>query len=164
MAILPAEAVQSIELPVARLRARSPRQAGNPGVNRVKDGLTIGSLRATGGPPGGAATEGTQVAPARGAPATLTDLPAAGQGFARQVSGQVRSASPLLGDLAPALDGAADAPRSLALLQAQQLGLRQRLSAIETRSRLLQAQGTPSRAAGGFALRMPDSRSLDLLA
>lgn len=166
MAILPAESIQTVELPVGRLRARSPRQAGNLGVNRVKDGLTIGSLRATGGPPGGAELDQTQATTARtpSRTAVLSDLPTSGQEFARQAQGQVRSASPLLAGLSAAGTSDAQAPPSLALLQAQQLGIRQHLSTIDTRSRLLQAQGNPHRAAGGFALRLAGKLSLDLVA
>jgi hypothetical protein len=164
MVIPPVESVPSSELPLERLRARSPRQAGTPGVNRVKDGLTIGSLRATAGPPATLPEEPAASEPAASAATTLRDLPLSGQDFARHAGGRARSADPLWAGLSSVAAESGQAPPSLAVLQARQLGIRQRLLAADQSSRLLQTRGNRRRADGGFGLRAERAPSVDLVA
>ncbi|MBI2502243.1 MAG: hypothetical protein HYW07_03310 [Candidatus Latescibacteria bacterium] len=128
----------------------------NAGTARVKDGLGIAPLRATGGPPGVSEIPSAfQVDPSPG----LFDLPQSGEGMLSSLAAQTSAASPLTAGLG----GAGEDPPELHLLQAGQLNLRRHLLQSDNQSRLLQASANPRRTKGGFALQF-SAASLDLLA
>lgn len=128
----------------------------NAGTARIKDGLGIASLRATGGPPGVSATSSSiQADPSPG----LFDLPTSGEGLLSSLAAQTKTTSPLTASLS---DDTQDPP-ALHLLQAGQLNLRRHLLQSDNQSRLLQAAASPRRTQGGFALQF-SATSFDLLA
>ncbi|MCC7261355.1 MAG: hypothetical protein IT369_02420 [Candidatus Latescibacteria bacterium] len=131
------------------------RQNHNAGISRIKDGLGIAPLRATGGPPSvisGAAAPQTDPSPG------LFDLPASGEGMLSSLAAQTDSVSPLTAGLA---DQGQD-PTPLHLLQAGQLNLRRHLQGAAAQSRLLQAAANPRRTQGGFGMQFT-AASIDLL-
>ena len=128
----------------------------NAGTQRVKDGLGIAPLRATGGPPG---VSETPAAPPTDPSPGLFELPASGQGIVSSLAAQTNTASPLTAGL----QGEGLDPPALHLLQAQQLNLRHHLQQTESKSRLLQAKNNPRRTQDGFALQFSDI-SFDLSA
>ena len=149
------------------LRARSPKRAGRLGVGRVKDGLAIGPLRATSGPPGGgvvSAASGAmglrQPAQSQGGGASLLDLPASGQGLLDQLRAQPRGASPLTAGLAR---GSASRPASMGVLQARQTSSLSRFQQLDRQSRFLRASSNPQRTNGGFGLPLSSAVVLSLL-
>ncbi len=128
----------------------------NAGTARVKDGLGIASLRATGGPPGVSGTSSAaQADPSPG----LFDLPTSGEGLLSSLAAQTKTTSPLTAGLI----GNNQDPPALHLLQASQLNLRHHLQQSDNQSRLLQASANPRRTQGGFALQF-SAISFDLLA
>ena len=162
---------------VARLR--NSRQSGRFGVNRVKDGHTINTLRATGGPPAGkqfsSAGSGSFAAISdRGSgrrSTSLFDLPRSGSSVLSKLQGQPKSSNPLLSGLtgdsfvsarATSLTSRQRSSRSLAAAQSQAAVLRQRATSIDSRSRFLQAQTSLLRSTGGFGAIL--SSSFNLLA
>lgn len=127
----------------------------NAGTARVKDGLGIAPLRATGGPPGvSQAASAIQTDPSPG----LFDLPTEGGGMLSSLAAQTSTVSPLTAGLA---DQSQDPP-ALHLLQAGQLNLRRHLQQSGNQSRRLQAAANPRRTQGGFALQF-SAASIDLL-
>ena len=88
------------------------RAAARSAANRVKDGQSLGALKATSGPPGGATTTSSLLAtPDQDRSRTsLFDLPSSGGALIDRMRGQVRPSSPLNGLLGgsdgPALTGA----------------------------------------------------------
>ncbi len=140
----------------AEIGSRLIRRVSNAvGVNRVKDGLGIGPLRATAGPPGGGAS---QVRAAATESPGLLDLPKSGEGVLSGLGAQTSPASPLTAGLA----GGEDGPLSLGLLQARQRTLRQQFQRFDNQSRFLRVLDNPRRAKGGFGLSFSSS-TLNLL-
>ncbi|MBT4101179.1 MAG: hypothetical protein HOE86_26210 [Gemmatimonadetes bacterium] len=88
------------------------RAAARSAANRVKDGQSLGALKATSGPPGGAKTTSSLLAtPDQDRSRTsLFDLPSSGGALIDRMRGQVRPSSPLNGLLgginSPTLTGA----------------------------------------------------------
>lgn len=89
----------------AQLRGRNRPSAGF-GINRVKDGFTLGALRASGGPPASAAAKTDRpvgavsgIASQGRRSTTLFDRSRSGQGVLDRLRGQVRSVSPLTAGL-----------------------------------------------------------------
>ena len=140
-------------------RLRNSRQSGRFGVNRVKDGHTINTLRATGGPPASS-----------GSFAAISDR-GSGRSVLPKLQGQPKSSNPLLSGLtgdafvsvgATSLTSRQRSSRSLAAAQSQAAVLRQRSTSIDSRSRFMQAQTSLLRSTGGFGTTL--SRTFNLLA
>lgn len=124
------------------------------GTARVKDGLGIAPLRATGGPPAvSPASSAVQADPSPG----LFDLPASGTGMLSSLAAQTDSVSPLTPGLAEE-----ENPPALHALQTGALNLRRHLQQSGNQSRLLQASASPRRTQGGFALQF-SAATIDLL-
>ena len=158
MLVSPNTSLKGSGISPLNLRARSPKRAGRLGLSRVKDGLAIGPLRATGGPPGGgvvtAASGGVgvrQPAASQGSGASLLDLPASGQGLLDQLRIQSRGASPLSAGLGR---GSSSGPLSMGALQARHTTSLARFQQIDRQSRFLQASSSPLRSNGGFGLSL----------
>jgi hypothetical protein len=122
------------------------------GTARVKDGLGIAPLRATGGPPS-AAPAPLQAAPGPG----LLDLPESGEGMLSRLGAQTSAVSPLTAGL-----GQEEGPPALHALQTGALNLRRHLQQSGNQSRLLAAAANPRRSQGGFALQF-SAATIDLL-
>ena len=135
----------------APLKARHQRRTPAQGM-RVKDGLGISPLRATGGPP-----SITQAAPRRSA--SLTRPPQSSGGVLFQLQGSVRSTSPLT---AGVRTSHRSQTRSLGVLQARQSSLLGSFRKIDRGSRLLQANANVFRQQGAFNLKLGTS-TLSLL-
>ena len=131
------------------LRARSPKRAGHLGASRVKDGLAIGPLRATSGPPGAMGLRRPSAGQQRGA--SLLDLPASGRGLLDQLRTQPRGSSPLTAGLGR---GSGSGPVSMGALMARQNSSLPRFQQIDRQSRFLQASSNPQRSGGGFGLSL----------
>ena len=131
----------------ARHQPRTPAQG-----MRVKDGLGISPLRATGGPP-----SITQAAPRRSA--SLTRPPQSGAGVLFQLQGTVRSTSPLTAGVSTSHRSQT---RSLGVLQARQSSLLGSFRKIDRGSRLLQASANVFRQQGAFSPKLGTS-TLSLL-
>ncbi len=134
------------------LKARNQMRMPTLGA-RVKDGLGIAPLRATGGSPGPLQMSGA-------ARSSLVAPPASGGGILSQLQGQVRSASPLTAGVRSA--HRAKPGLSSGLLQARQTGLLDRMRRSDSNSRLLQANSNPLRTGGGFGFKSAIS-SINLL-
>ena len=135
----------------APLKARHQRRTPAQGM-RVKDGLGISPLRATGGPP-----SITQAAPRRSA--SLTRPPQSGGGVLFQLQGSVHSTSPLT---AGVRTSHRSQTRSLGVLQARQSSLLGSFRKIDRGSRLLQANANVFRQQGAFSPKLGTS-TLSLL-
>ena len=135
----------------APLKARHQRRTPAQGM-RVKDGLGISPLRATGGPP-----SITQAAPRRSA--SLTRPPQSGGGVLFQLQGTVRSTSPLTAGVSTSHRSQT---RSLGVLQARQSSLLGSFRKIDRGSRLLQANANVFRQQGAFSPKLGTS-TLSLL-
>ncbi|MFC1525758.1 hypothetical protein ACFL6X_02985 [Candidatus Latescibacterota bacterium] len=157
-----------------QLRVRSQQVHRRVGENRVKDGYTLGTLRATGGPPAGLASRSvlavrsdTEARSGRRS-TSLFDLPKSGQSVLSRLSGQVRSVSPLTAGLSSdeggsALQaGGAEGRGGLSTSADAQAALRARYRGIDTSSRFLQAQSTRSRTSQGFGIQLPE-RGISIL-
>lgn len=120
---------------------------------RVKNGLGIGPLRATGGLPGvlGVGRKTTEASP-------LVTPPESGLGLMGKLQAQVRSVSPLTGGL-----NGSKQPRSFGALQAGLIKARQNFQKLDNSSRLLQAKANPLRASRGFVPKIFSTSALDLL-
>jgi len=136
------------------IRARSLKRAGPFREPQVKNGLGIGPLRATGGPPGGVLSALAR----EGQPASLVQPPESGWGILGQLQAQVRSTSPLTAGLAA---GTGRGSRSLGAVQAALVKARQQFQRIDGRSRFLQVRGHPRRDKSGFEFSLFNS-TLDL--
>ena len=160
-----------------RLRNSS---SGRFGVNRVKDGHTIGALRATGGPPGNATLLASSADRMTGSSergsgrrrTSLLDLPGSGRNVLSRLQGQVKSSNPLLarlnGDAATAgglssLTRGQRSSHALAAAQSQAASLRQQSTSIDGRTRFMQAQTSLLRSTGGFGADI-SSTTLNLFA
>ncbi len=130
------------------------RQNHSAGTARVKDGLGIAPLRATGGPPSVIADAATFRADSSPG---LFDLPTSGTGMLSSLGAQTNSVSPLTAGLSREGD-----PPALHILQAGQLNLRRHLQGSASQSRLLQAAANPRRTQGGFGMQF-SAASIDLL-
>lgn len=166
----------------AQLRGRN-RPSVRIGINRVKDGFTLGALRVSGGPPSTATRTAAAAGPISGVAsrgrrgATLFDRSRSGQGVLERLRGQVRSVSPLTAGL----NGAATTPDSagsgarqpaaatpaaereehrLSIFVARQSSLRQGFLRLDNSSRFLLAQSNPRRTSFGFGLRAADDKGL----
>ncbi|MDP6699506.1 MAG: hypothetical protein QGH25_07650 [Candidatus Latescibacteria bacterium] len=135
----------------APLKARHQRRTPAQGM-RVKDGLGISPLRATGGPP-----SINQAAPRRSA--SLTRPPQSSGGVLFQLQGSVRSTSPLT---AGVRTSHRSQTRSLGVLQARQSSLLGSFRKIDRGSRLLQANANIFRQQGAFSPKLGTS-TLSLL-
>ena len=168
MLIAPSNNSGQGRLPGADLRAHSPKRAGRLGVGRVKDGLAIGPLRATGGPPSGglmpadSAGSGGLQRSVQGSNTALLDLPADGQDLVEHLRAQVRSSSPLTAGIASQGHDAQSVPPSMGMLQARQSHSRQRFQQLERQSRFLQTSTHPRRESSGFGFKLFSS-TLNLL-
>ena len=126
-----------------RLRAHSPKRAARRNAGRIKDGHTIGSLRATGGSP--ALTRpaaSATVAPATTADVSLLDLPSGGRSLIESLQAPSRDVSPLLFALSR-LGEQAGPPVEMTVLQQRINTLRFRFSQIDNKSRFLHASRNP---------------------
>lgn len=126
----------------APLKARHQRRMSAQGL-RVKDGLGISPLRATGGPP-----SISQAAPRR--TASLVKPPQSG-GVLSQLRGSVRSTSPLTAGIRTMHRSQT---KPLGALQARQSSLLDSFRKIDRGSRLLQASASPFRLQGGFGAQL----------
>lgn len=162
------------------VRLRNSRQSGRFGVNRVKDGHTINTLRATGGPPSSTslfsfASAGSVagISDHEGGrrSASLFDLPRSGSSVLSKLQGQASSSNPLLSGLTGdsfagagsiSLTNRQRSSRSLAVAQSQAAALRQWSTSIDSRSRFMQAQTSLLRSTGGFGATL--SSTFNLLA
>ena len=135
----------------APLKARHQRRTPAQGM-RVKDGLGISPLRATGGPP-----SITHAAPRRSV--SLTRPPQSGGGVLFQLQGTVRSTSPLTAGVSTSHRSQT---RSLGVLQARQSSLLGSFRKIDRGSRLLQASANVFRQQGAFSPKLGTS-TLSLL-
>ena len=160
------------------MRLRNSRQSGRFGVNRVKDGHTINTLRATGGPPsstslfssagtGSVAGIGDRESGRRST--SLFDLPRSGSSVLSKLQGQARSSNPLLSGLtgdsfagagSTSLTDRQRTSRSLAVAQSQAATLRQQSTSIDSRSRFMQAQTSLLRSTGGFGATLSSTFNL----
>lgn len=140
-------------------RARGSRRARVLGEGELKDGLSLGSLRATSGPPGvlSAATSSGE-----SATSILTQPLASGQGLLSQLQAQVQEVSPLTARLAGSRSPAGQQPRSLGVLQAEWVKAQQDFRRLDQGIRQLQATRNPFRERSGFAFRLLAS-ALDLV-
>ncbi len=127
----------------APLKARHQRRMSAQGL-RVKDGLGISPLRATGGPP-----SISQAAPRR--TASLVKPPQSGGGVLSQLRGSVRSTSPLTAGIRTMHRSQT---KPLGALQARQSSLLGSFRKIDRGSRLLQASASPFRLQGGFGAQL----------
>lgn len=137
---------------LSALRSRSPKRAGHLGIGRVKDGLTIGSLRATSGPPGGGLLSGNSTGVRQGGGTSLLDASENGQGLIAQLRSQVGSHSPLKAGMFGG--GQKSGPLSMGVLQARQSQMQRGFQRIDGQSRFLQASGNPLRQKSGFQPRL----------
>lgn len=159
----PVEAVQSTEA-TARLRLRSPRQINRSGA-QVRDGLTLPTLRAMGGPPAGSVltrSSGPTLSDGGRRSRSVFDLPTSGQAFLERLRGQSRNASPLLGAFSGTREtgngsGILTSGRSLAALQAQNASLQPRFQRLDSTSRFLLAQANANRSNQGFGTNLLSS-------
>ena len=127
----------------APLKARHQRRMSAQGL-RVKDGLGISPLRATGGPP-----SISQAAPRR--TASLVKPPQSGCGVLSQLRGSVRSTSPLTAGIRTMHRSQT---KPLGALQARQSSLLGTCRKIDRGSRLLRASASPFRLQGGFGAQL----------
>ena len=135
----------------APLKARHQRRIPTQGL-RVKDGLGISPLRATGGPP-----SITQAASRRSA--SLIKPPQASGGLLSQLQGSVISTNPLTVGIRTSHRSQT---RSLSVLQARQSSLLDSFRKIDRGSRLLQANSNVFRQQGAFSPKLGTS-TLSLL-
>jgi hypothetical protein len=135
----------------APLKARHQRRQPLQGF-RVKGGLSISPLRATGGPPGI-----SQATPRRAA--SLIKPAQAGGGVLSQLRGSVRSTSPLTAGVGISQSAQA---KPMGTLQARQSSLLGQFRKVDRGSRLLQASASPFHQTGGFGAKLGTS-SLNLL-
>ena len=157
----PTPATQKTEVTTA-LRLRSPRQV-NRRQTHVRDGFTLPTLRATGGPPGTSVfmrNGGPSLSDGGHRPSSIFDLPASGQVFLERLRGQSCNANPLLrafsdrtGRSSELLSNSAVAVSSTAALQAQNASLRPQFRRIDGTSRFLLALGNGNRSDQGFGFR-----------
>jgi hypothetical protein len=125
-----------------RLRAHSPKRAATRNVGRVKDGLSIGSLRATGGPPASALSGTSPVVAAPTGNVSLLDLPASGRSLVASLQAPARDVRPLLFGLSnPVQEGGSVV--EMKVLQQRINTMRFRFGQIDNRSRFLQASRNP---------------------
>lgn len=134
------------------LKARNQMRVPTQGA-RVRDGLGIAPLRATGGSPG-------SLQKPMAARSSLVTPPASGGGILSQMQGQVRSVSPLTAGVRSA--HRAKPGMSAGVLQARQTGLLERMRRADSGSRVLQAGANPLRNGGGFGFKSAVS-SINLL-
>jgi hypothetical protein len=145
------------------LRSHSPKRAGRLGFGRVKDGLTIGPLRATSGPPGGMRhAESAGLNGSQQKPVSLLDLPAGGEELVERLRASARSTNPLTAAISDHRAGAQSGTLSMEALQSRQIQTQHRFQALDRQSRFLQTSRHPSRQNGGFAFT-PPSGNLSLL-
>ncbi len=167
---------------INRAAARSQNRAAAQGLaNRVKDGQSLGALKATSGAPSGKISSSSLLATTDKdrSRTSLFDLPSSGGAIIDRMRGQVRSSS-LLNSLLGGEDGPGllsglvgidnsnplgalgKSPMSLTAAQSLTSGLRSSSTRISNRSRSLMQVNNPLRSSGGFALQLPAS-SLNLL-
>ena len=120
---------------------------------RVKNGLGIGPLRATGGLPG-SLSAGRSTATA----SPLVTPPESGLGVLNKLQAQVRNVSPLTSGL-----NGDKQSRPFGALQASLLKARQSFQKIDNSSRLLQANANSLRSSRGFGVKPLSASILDLL-
>lgn len=149
--------------------------------NRVKDGQSLGALKGTSGPPGGAMSTSSLLATTDNdrSRTSLFDLPSSGGALIDRMRGQVRPSSPLNnllgGDSGPGLlsglvgvdksdplSALGGTSRSLSAAQSLTSGLRSSFTRIDNSSRSLLQINNPLRSSGGFGLQLPTS-SFNLL-
>ncbi|MBT3343519.1 MAG: hypothetical protein HN712_29040 [Gemmatimonadetes bacterium] len=167
---------------INRAAARSQNRAAAQGLaNRVKDGQSLGALKATSGPPAGKISTSSLLATTEKdrSRTSLFDLPSSGGALIDRMRGQVKSSSPLnslLGgedgpgllsglvgiDKSNPLGALGKSPMSLSAAQSLTNGLRSSSTRISNSSRSLMQVSNPLRSNGGFALQLPAS-SLNLL-
>jgi len=152
----------------AQLRGRNRSTTGF-GVNRVKDGFTLGALRASSGPPGmstdeaaeGAGLSQTQAGTGRRS-TSLFDRTRSGHGVLSRLRGQVRNVSPLAAGVSGGAGGLGDgvagsddqaAGHGQSIVAARQSNLRAGLDRNDKASRFLQARSNPLRGVSGYGLR-----------
>ena len=154
----PIEAAQNVDA-IARLRLRSPLQI-NRAQAPVRDGLTLPTLRATGGPPASVSSRssGPTLTDGGRRRSSVFDLPTSGQGFLERLKGQAKSASPLLGAFSASAgsrtsgSGAPTRGSSLTVLQNQNASLQPKFQRLDNSSRFLPAQSNENRFNEGFEL------------
>ena len=144
--------------------ALQARRQGRRGVNRVKDGLTLGTLKSTSGPPGGTVSRSSGTSLAGSAvrsgrrSSSLYDLSSSGEGVLARMRGQTRSTSPLSGLSAgnQSSGGAVSdlSGRRLSATNSLRAQLRSGFQRIDGRSRFLAAQANPQRAGSGFGVQI----------
>lgn len=140
------------------------RRQGRVGVNRVKDGLTLGTLKSTSGPPAGAISRSSGIARTASSArsgrrsSSLYDLSSSGEGVLSRMRGQTRSASPLTGLSAgneSSAGGIGDlSRRRLSATNSLQAQMRTSFRRLDGRGRFLAAQANPQRAGTGFGVQI----------
>ena len=126
------------------LKARNQSRAGMSG-GRIKNGIGIGPLRATGASPG--ALGGRSASASSG-------------GILSQFKTQARGASPLTAGVRSVLR--LKPSSSAGVMQSSQTGLMNRMRRANMGSSLLQANANPLRTQGGFGIK-PMTSGLSLL-
>ena len=127
------------------------------GLNRVKDGLTMGTLRATSGSLGGVSrssglvrAESSRRSGRRSS--SLYDLSTSGDGVLARMGGQTRSTSPLTA--LHAGNGSSSGSRRLSSSHALQAQMRSGFERIDGRGRFLRTQANPQRVGSGFGVQI----------
>ena len=149
--------------PTKELRSRSPKRVGRLENGQVKDGLSIGPLRATSGPPGAMVEmPSAGLSGKRQSSFALLDLPAGGQALVEQVRASVRPTNPLTSAISKGRIGGQSSAPNTETVQDRQIQSMHRFRNIDRQSRFLHARRHPFRQQGGFAVKLP-SGNLSLL-
>ena len=149
--------------PTRELRSRSPKRVGHLGNSQVKDGLSIGPLRATSGPPGGMIqAQSADVSGEQQSSFALLDLPAGGQALVEQVRASVLPTNPLTSAISKERVEGQSSTLNMERVQERQIQSMHRFQAIDRQSRFLHTRRQPFRQHGGFEIKLP-SGNLSLL-
>ena len=149
--------------PTKELRSRSPKRGGHRGNSQVKDGLSIGPLRAASGPPGTVIQVQSTARSEKGQSSyALLEPPAGGQALVAQIRASVRSVNPLMNAISKERLGGQASAQNLVGGRDEQIRSMHRFRTIDGQSRFLQARRHPFREQGGLAVTLP-SGNLNLL-
>ena len=149
--------------PTKELRSRSPKRVGYLGTGQLKDGLSIGLLRATSGPPGAMIqVQSAGLSGKQQSSFALLDLPAGGQALVAQMRASVLPVSPLTSAISKERVGGQSSIRNMETVQEWQIQSMHRFRTTDRQSRFLHARRQPFRQHGGFEIKLP-SGNLSLL-